>query len=669
MDTWSDNLIQWATAVAKPGVQTTWLLAGLAALVIVLLVLMRTRWGQAKPLSKCMVLSIVVHLLLVVYAYFLQTFVAVPIPGRDQIVHVSLMADIEEEEFVDLPTEQPVEQEPWNDFVAVQPLDAPPEPTAPVPTPIDQPLEPPRERAPAPVPMAAPELPDLPDVTPDHPLPLPLPLDHTAVRPLQPDPETMLDREPSVAPQVDPQQPELFRADEPAGLVRVDESMVPSQDVPAELPLDLVAGMTAIPQMIPDTTPMTTPIRQLTQPETVARRTADGSPLPAAYRNRTAENRGAIVVRGGGNAETEAAVQAALAWLAANQDPDGRWNARRHGAGHETQVLGHDRGGAGSDADTGISGLALLAFLGSGQSHLEGEYIETVRRGLEFLMRSQTPDGNLAGNARLFARMYCHGMAALAISEAYAMTGDARLRPYVERAMRYTIRAQNPNDGGWRYLPGDSGDTSQFGWQLMALKSAELGGIAIPDAANRGMRRFLESVSTGRHGGLAAYRPHGPPTVTMTAEALLCRLFLDPQQRGGEKMGPAPRENGENLGKPVVAKVPVPIFSQPQSDAAILEAVELLMQETPRSGDINLYYWYYATIALFQLQGAPWETWNQHLQERLLATQVTTGPHAGSWPTKTVWGGYGGRVYTTAMAALCLEVYYRYLPLFESPRP
>jgi hypothetical protein len=637
MDTWGDNLIQWITAVVKPDVQTTWLLAGLAALVIVLLVLMRTRWGQAKPLSKCMVLSIVVHLLLVVYAYFLQTFVVGPLPGREQIVHVSLIADVEEEEFIESPDEQtePEEQEPWNDFAAVQPLDAPPEATAPVPTLIDQPPEPPRDQQPAPVPMAAPELPDLPDPTLDQPLPLPLPLDHTAVRPLQPGPETVPEMDSAVAPPVDPPQPELPQADEPTGLVQVDQSMVPSQDMPAELPLDLVDGVTAVPQMTPETTLTTPSIRQLPQPEPGARRKADGSPLPPAYRNRTAENRNDVVVVGGGNAETEAAVQAALAWLAANQGPDGRWNARRHSAGQETQVLGHDRGGAGNEADTGISGLAILAFLGTGQSHLEGQYSETIRRGLEFLLRSQKPDGNLAGNSRLFARMYCHGMAALAISEAYAMTGDERLRPHVERAMLYTTRAQNPNDGGWRYLPGDSGDMSQFGWQLMALKSAELGGIVIPDATHRGMRRFLESVSTGRHRGLAAYQPHGPPTVTMTAEALFSRLFLDAQR----------------------------------SEAAISEAVQLLMQETPRSGEINLYYWYYATIALFQLQGSEWETWNQHLQQRLLATQVTTGSNAGSWPTQTVWGGYGGRVYTTAMAALCLEVYYRYLPMFESPQP
>jgi hypothetical protein len=230
--------------------------------------------------------------------------------------------------------------------------------------------------------------------------------------------------------------------------------------------------------------------------------------------------------------------------------------------------------------------------------------------------------------------MYCHGMAALAISEAYALTGDARLKPFVERAMRYTVRAQSASDGGWRYMPGDAGDMSQFGWQLMAIKSAELAGVTVPATTHQGMRRFLDLTRAGRHQGLASYRPHSAPSVTMTAEALFCRLFLD----------------------------------VPQSDAAVREAVELLLQETPKSGEINLYYWYYATIALFQMQGPAWETWNRDLQRRLLDTQETTGPNAGSWTTKTVWGGYGGRVYTTAMGAMCLEVYYRYLPMFEPSR-
>jgi hypothetical protein len=319
-----------------------------------------------------------------------------------------------------------------------------------------------------------------------------------------------------------------------------------------------------------------------------------------------------------------------LDWLAAHQSPDGRWDPSQFDAGRETRTLGQDRGGAGGDAETGITALAVLAFLGAGETHLTGRHRAAVQRGLEFLARSRTPDGCLAGPARLFARMYCHGMATLAISEAYAMSGDVRLKPYIEQAIAYTVRAQDPIGGGWRYQPGDAGDMSQFGWQLMAVKSAQLAGLPIPAQTRAGMIRFLHSCAAGPQGGLASYRPHGAPTRTMTAEALTCRLFLELER----------------------------------DPAATAEALGFVLQETPQAGEMNLYYWYYATLALFQLQGPAWDEWNTTLQRRLLATQVTAGDLAGSWPPDSVWGGYGGRVYSTALAALCLEVYYRYLPMY-----
>src|SRR5262249_21624592 len=143
-------------------------------------------------------------------------------------------------------------------------------------------------------------------------------------------------------------------------------------------------------------------------------------------------------------------------------------------------VLGENRGGAGANADTGISGLALLALLGAGNTHMQGPYADNVARGLDYLRRSQGANGNLGGDAELFAHTYCHSMATFAVSEAYALTGDPKLRPIVERAVAYSLNAQHPTDGGWRYRTGDTGDTSQLGWQLMALKSAELGGVPIP---------------------------------------------------------------------------------------------------------------------------------------------------------------------------------------------
>jgi hypothetical protein len=358
--------------------------------------------------------------------------------------------------------------------------------------------------------------------------------------------------------------------------------------------------------------------------------------VPKIYADRMATDRAEIARRYGGSPEAEAAVQVALYWLAVNQSADGRWDPDLFGAGQEHQVLGHHREGAGAKADTGITGLALLAFLGAGNTHQKGEYATNVQRGLEFLLSTQGSDGNLAGSAERFAFMYSHGMATFALSEAYAMTGDKRLEPAVRAAINYTISAQLPSTGGWRYQAKEKsielGDTSQLGWQLMAIKSAELAGIEIPSRVQDGAVRYLKIVSTGQHGGKASYQPGPPrPTTAMTAEALVCRQFL-----GMARDNPASGEAGD-----------------------------FLLQDLPSPQKINLYYWYYGTLGMFQLQGQHWQRWNQAMQTTLVSRQRNDGSLAGSWDPDCQWGGYGGRVYSTAVATLCLEVYYRYLPLYR----
>jgi hypothetical protein len=94
------------------------------------------------------------------------------------------------------------------------------------------------------------------------------------------------------------------------------------------------------------------------------------------------------------------------------------------------------------------------------------------------------------------------------------------------------------------------------------------------------------------------------------------------------------------------------------------EAGEFVLGELPGEGTCNLYYWYYATLGMYQLQGTHWQRWNEAIRPALVSRQVKQGPQAGSWNTDDLWGGYGGRVYTTAMATLTLEVYYRFLPLY-----
>lgn len=356
--------------------------------------------------------------------------------------------------------------------------------------------------------------------------------------------------------------------------------------------------------------------------------------VPALYSNRIGARRSAAAAAHGGSEETERAVEAALSWLAAAQSPDGRWNAAAHGGGVERTVDGHHRHGAGAKSDHGVTGLALLAFLGAGRTHRDGPHAGSVSRGLRYLVDRQKPDGSLAGEAEFFAALYCHGMATIALAEACALTADDTLLSPLERAVRYTLAMQSPATGGWRYAAGDRGDTSQLGWQVMVLVSARQAGIAGLERAEAGARSFLGAVSSGRSGGLAGYRPGERPSMAMTAEALACRLFL----------------------------------GLPPDHPAAVEALDVLARSPPLRESHNAYAWYYATLASFHAGGPQWDRWNERLQVALLPLQHrAAGSLAGSWDPDPVWGGHGGRVYSTALSAMTLEVYYRHQPLHRRP--
>jgi len=590
----------------------TWALLTLATLG--LLVAVRTNWGRARPMHRCVLLSLLAHAILVGVAASIQVVTGAPGHGDGDAVLIGAVEFELGDEGEAAGSEDSTEA--WDESLFAEPV----EPiTDPVADSTDPPLQPaaepetPQDDADVETPD---ELADIPDENPvsetsetSEPLPMGPPVESTAV---------------AATPAIVPLPPSDF------GLLQAASSPL--------LPPASFEAMADWPDPEPDA-PMQieplAPLRNLEDTSTVRPMTTVAAPIaagavPELYRNRVAGNRTQIAVANGGSEATEAAVHAALKWLAQQQEANGHWDASRHGAGQEMQILGRDRQGTGIDADTGITGLALLAFLGSGHSHREGTYQDVVRRGLEFLLANQAADGSLGGKADRFAFMYCHGIASLALSEAFALTRDPRLEPAVRKATAFTISMQHPATGGWRYQRGELGDTSQLGWQLLALKSAELGGVAIPPRTRQGALTYLRSVASGRSGGLAAYRPEERASRTMTAEALVCRQFL----------------------------------GSLANDPAAREAAEALMAELPGDSSTNFYYWYYATLGLFQVQGETWHRWNQALQTTLTASQRKDGAMAGSWDPDRMWATYGGRVFSTALGTLCLEVYYRYLPLY-----
>lgn len=343
--------------------------------------------------------------------------------------------------------------------------------------------------------------------------------------------------------------------------------------------------------------------------------------------------RAEIVKQEGGTLLTEAAVSRGLRWLADHQNEDGSWSLRNYDRSQDPNNQG----------DSAATSLALLPFLGAGQTHEFGMYKDNVSRGLRWLIRHQNANsqsdqfGDLRINVSENEGMYAHGQATIVLIEALALSGDERFREPAQRAVDFIVRAQN-NHGGWRYRPlrpNEAGDTSVFGWQMMALQSARSPGVGlrVPDETLKLASYYLDQASSNR-GSRYRYQPDGgEPKPSMTAEALLCRVYL----------------------------------GWHRDDPRLQEGLDWLLEENgPRVRSRDLYYWYYATQVFHHYGGEEWKVWNKDMRDLLVAAQQKDGKHAGSWPPeKFEWGEQGGRIYTTAFATCILEVYYRHLPLFK----
>lgn len=378
------------------------------------------------------------------------------------------------------------------------------------------------------------------------------------------------------------------------------------------------------------------PSPQLSRPDSTVGVSRTPTRDPETYRARRIEQRKAAAIKNGGSEESERAVEASLKWMASIQEPTGFWSAARHGGGAaKKDPQGQNRLDGGLYADSGITGLVILSFLGAGYTHEEGKYADVVKNALKWLISQQNANGYLGGRATRYDMMYCHAIATFALAEAYGMQGDPNTFPELGDAVRSGIRlicAMQNEDGGWRYGKGGESDMSMFGWQLMALKSAVNAGIPVPEETRRGMTKFLQARALGTRGGLAGYKVNEPASPAMTAEALFCRQMFNVRPR----------------------------------DGASQEAVSYLRSNLPRLSVYDEYYWYYGTLAMFQHDGQAWEEWNGALRDRLIGLQRTQGPLAGSWDPNGKWAGIGGRLYSTAVSTMCLEVYYRFLRIYQS---
>ncbi|HEV7279542.1 MAG TPA: hypothetical protein VGN57_04960 [Pirellulaceae bacterium] len=351
---------------------------------------------------------------------------------------------------------------------------------------------------------------------------------------------------------------------------------------------------------------------------------------------------------------TEKAVEEGVAFLVRHQMPDGSWSLDRFGAGR----IGYESENASMVSDTAATALALLAIQGAGYTHRDHRYRESVQRGLAWLVSHQQPNGDLYVPQKAesgAAWLYSHGIASLALCEAYGMTQDPALREPAQKALDFVVASQEKRLGGWRYTPGYGADTSVSGWMAMALKSGDLAGLDVPEATYDGVKRWLDySQVRGqphlfRYNAFAADTPeqrHGrSPTASMTSVGLLMRMY----------------------------------YGWRRDNPQLLAGANYLLENLPEHGTAqqyregknprDTYYWYYATQVMYHMGGEHWKRWHERLHPMLLETQIQEGPLAGSWnplsPIPDRWGPHGGRIYVTAMNLLSLEVEYRHLPLYE----
>ena len=357
---------------------------------------------------------------------------------------------------------------------------------------------------------------------------------------------------------------------------------------------------------------------------------ADSVGLRSMFTLRQGDTRKQYIELFGGTEETEKAVNRGLVWLAQHQNADGSWSLNRFQKNCKDKHP-NCTGQGGESSNTAATGMALLPFLAAGNTHTEGEYAKVVAAGLQWLIDHQKPDGELLGPGDQ-QKMYSQGIAAIALCEAFGMTQEPAFREPAERALQYIINAQNKNTGGWRYNPGEAGDTSVVGWQVMALKSGEMAGLPVPAATQEGIRRWLKSVEGNQPvGGKFGYTDRNA-SPAMSAEGLLCLQFLgtgrnDPSMRAGADF--------------------------------------LLTQLPEKSQGPTSYYWYYGTQVMYHMQGNYWQEWNAALRDMVVETQIKDGHMAGTWNPVDSWEHRGGRIYSTSIKLLLLEIYYRHLPLYE----
>lgn len=340
--------------------------------------------------------------------------------------------------------------------------------------------------------------------------------------------------------------------------------------------------------------------------------------LRELYASRTQSGRAAALGRAGRwGSLTEPAVIRALEWLKRHQLDNGSWEVREHG---QTGVVA-------------TTGLALMAFLAHGETTTSEKYGETIERAIKFLLAEQESRGP-AGAFTVLDQpgVYAHGIATYAISEAFAMTAHPSLRESMDSGIRHIINGQQPGGGfDYHFRKGVRRDTSVAGWMIQAMKAAQMAGCEV-----EGLDEAIEKAAGDiiRVAGADGRFGYTSPDSHQPAVTAIGTLSLQLAGYG--------------------------------SDRTVNSALAYMRENESCSWDRTnltraMYQWFYTTQAMFHHGGTGWTQWNNQFAPAYVNAQFDDG----HWQSPGRHDNSLGPAYTTALGALTLQVYYRFLPTFQ----
>jgi hypothetical protein len=316
-------------------------------------------------------------------------------------------------------------------------------------------------------------------------------------------------------------------------------------------------------------------------------------------------------------------------WLGAHQSPDGRWEAEgfaRWQSGKRVEA-GLVNGLGKPENDVAVTALAVFAFLGAGNTSTSDGLGVAVLWGLHWLRGVQDTEGRFAPTSHPTWAVQ-HALATMAMATDAQLSRAPESVASAQRAIDLAATSLARGDAGWDSTAGPGG-VEPVAWLMLAFHAGKHHRNTPPEDAVLRVPADVRDDVLARVAGWA----EGEATDARRAAGVVALLLSGEDAKG----------------------------------AKVRAAVERIERRRPEwrtdDPDLDFTHWYWATNALYQVGGPPWKRWNDAMTHAVVASQRMDGDYChvrGSWDPIDRWGAQGGRVYATAMLALCLEVYYRY---------